>query len=58
MLPPNYLKPCMAMIEELLQQYGTSVVLCTATQPALQQFLPESMLPGNYAHGERNNFDF
>ena len=41
MLPPNYLKPCMAMIEELLQQYGTSVVLCTATQPALQQFLPE-----------------
>lgn len=41
MLPANYLKPCMAMIEELLQQYGTSIVLCTATQPALQQFLPE-----------------
>lgn len=41
MLPTNYLKPCMAMIEELLQQYGTSIVLCTATQPALQQFLPE-----------------
>ncbi len=41
MLPTNYLKPCMAMIEELLQQYRTSVVLCTATQPALQQFLPE-----------------
>ena len=41
MLPPNYLKPCMAMIEELLQRYGTSIVLCTATQPALQQFLPE-----------------
>lgn len=41
MLPANYLKPCMAMIEELLQQYGISIVLCTATQPALQQFLPE-----------------
>ena len=41
MIPANYLKPCMAMIEELLQQYGTSIVLCTATQPALQQFLPE-----------------
>lgn len=41
MLPANYLKPCMAMIEELLQQYGTSIVLCTATQPVLQQFLPE-----------------
>ena len=36
MLPANYLKPCMAMIEELLQQYGISIVLCTATQPALQ----------------------
>lgn len=44
MLPPNYLKPCMAMIEELLQQYGTSIVLCTATQPALQQFLPEKYI--------------
>lgn len=41
MLPLNYLKPCMAMMEELLQQYGTSIVLCTATQPALQQFLSE-----------------
>lgn len=41
MLPANYLKPCMVMIEELLQQYGISIVLCTATQPALQQFLPE-----------------
>lgn len=44
MLPANYLKPCMAMIEELLQQYGTSIVLCTATQPALQQFLPEKYI--------------
>lgn len=44
MLPPNYLKPCMAMIEELLEQYGTSIVLCTATQPALQQFLPEKYI--------------
>ena len=41
MFPANYLKPCMAMVEELLQQYGTSIVLCTATQPVLQQFLPE-----------------
>ena len=58
MLPPNYLKPCMAMIEELLQQYGTSVVLCTATQPALQQFLPEKYVARELCHGERNNFDF
>lgn len=38
MLPLNYLKPCISMMEELLQQYGSSIVLCTATQPALLQF--------------------
>lgn len=38
MLPNDYLKPCIAMIEELMNNYGTSVVLCTATQPALKSF--------------------
>lgn len=38
MLPNDYLKPCVAMIEELINNYGTSVVLCTATQPALSPF--------------------
>lgn len=38
MLPGDYLRPCIAMIEELLINYGTSVVLCTATQPALDAF--------------------
>lgn len=38
MLPNDYLKPCIAMIEELINNYGTSVVLCTATQPALASF--------------------
>lgn len=38
MLPNDYLKPCIAMIEELMNNYGTSVVLCTATQPALTSF--------------------
>lgn len=38
MLPNDYLKPCIAMIEELLNSYKTSVVLCTATQPALNPF--------------------
>lgn len=38
MLPNDYLKPCIAMIEELINNYGTSVVLCTATQPALSSF--------------------
>lgn len=38
MLPNDYLKPCIAMIEELINNYGASVVLCTATQPALTSF--------------------
>lgn len=38
MLPNSYLKPCIAVLEELLNNYGTSIVLCTATQPALQSF--------------------
>lgn len=38
MLPADYLKPCTAMIEELILHYQVSVVLCTATQPALEPF--------------------
>ena len=38
MLPNDYLKPCIAMMEELLARYDSSIVLCTATQPALMPF--------------------
>lgn len=38
MLPNDYLKPCTAAMEELLANYRTSMVLCTATQPALDPF--------------------
>lgn len=43
MLPTNYLKPCVAMIEELVRNYGASAVLCTATQPALQAFFGQDV---------------
>ena len=36
MLPTDYLKPCLAAMEELVRQFRSSIVLCTATQPALQ----------------------
>ncbi len=34
-IPIGYLQPCMAVLQELVNNYGCSVVLCTATQPAL-----------------------
>ncbi len=35
-LPLRLLLPCMAALDELARNYRTSVVLCTATQPALR----------------------
>ena len=43
MLPLDYLKPCVAVIEELVRHYECSAVLCTATQPALRLFFTEKM---------------
>lgn len=43
MLPNDYLKPCISAIEELIRYYGCSAVLCTATQPALQQLFSDDM---------------
>ena len=34
-IPVNYLHSCLAALRELTSHYGCSVVLCTATQPAL-----------------------
>ncbi len=42
-IPVHLLRPCMAVIDELARNYGASVILCTATQPALR--LQDKALP-------------
>ncbi|ABB31304.1 metal dependent phosphohydrolase [Geobacter metallireducens RCH3] len=35
LLPPDFLNPILEALKELQKNYGTTVVICTATQPAL-----------------------
>ena len=45
MIPTGFLKPCVNALVELTANYHTTVVLCTATQPAINRFLPLSIKP-------------
>jgi CRISPR-associated endonuclease/helicase Cas3 len=36
-IPVDLLKPCLAALDELVRNYGCTIVLCTATQPAVHQ---------------------
>jgi len=41
MIPVPYLMPCISAIGQLIEHYRASVVLCTATQPALDTIFEE-----------------
>jgi CRISPR-associated endonuclease/helicase Cas3/CRISPR-associated endonuclease Cas3-HD len=45
MLPTGYLEPCLAALSELVRNYGTTVIICTATQPKLGDLLDKSVRP-------------
>ncbi|WP_343208677.1 CRISPR-associated helicase Cas3' [Anaerolentibacter hominis] len=43
MLPAEYLKPCVRAIAELVCNYKSTAVICTATQPSLQKLFPKEI---------------
>ncbi|KNY27431.1 CRISPR-associated helicase/endonuclease Cas3 [Pseudobacteroides cellulosolvens] len=45
MMPLDYLMPCLWALVELIENYSVTVVLCTATQPAIRDMLPSNINP-------------
>lgn len=58
MIPREYMYPAMYAVWELVTNYGASAVFCTATQPALNRFLPEGTHFMELAPDPQGLFDF
>lgn len=58
MLPTEYLKPCVYAIAELVKNYKCTAVLCSATQPALQELFPKNMTATEIVEGIDDLYDF
>lgn len=62
LLPPELLKPCVEAMNDLVRSYGATLVLSTATQPALPNLDPATeIIPGElnlYTRLKRTHFNF
>lgn len=47
MMPVDFLKPCLHVLEQLVHYYGCTVVLCSATQPELGCYLQKNPIQKN-----------
>lgn len=57
MLPIEYLKPCLLAVSELVKNYGSTAVLCTATQPSINELLPSSINPIEIMNNPRQLYE-
>lgn len=57
MLPVPYLIPSLLGIAELIKNYGSTAVLCTATPPSVSELLPSSVKPVEMMANPRQLYD-
>ena len=54
MIPTEFLKPCVAAINELTKHYNCTAVLCTATQPSLEKLFEGQHMKELCSNAEEN----
>ncbi|ANR71046.1 CRISPR-associated protein Cas3 [Selenomonas sp. oral taxon 126] len=45
MIPIEFLRPCMEVVQDLVRHYACTAVLCTATQPPLEKIFADDIQP-------------
>lgn len=58
MMPIDFLKPCLHVLEQLVHYYGCTVVLCSATQPELGRYLQMQKAPTEIMENVGELFQF